>query len=161
MNKIVITRAPEVHLTFWLVRQVGLFTTKSLSIVPKLKSFKNIRFWWFWGSLQYIKISKIAFFLQNSPPARSQTKTTNRLFSKKRPRQGHKQKRQTVFLQSDNYNAKHGKWDGYGPLHRRERWRARERGSVNHSLRALLRPHVWLSLALSLALDLSRRCKGP
>ena len=70
MNKNVITRAPEVHLTFWLVRWIGLFTTKSLNIVPKLKSKQITMFWHFKHVLK--KTLENHDFSRPGPPAGQQ-----------------------------------------------------------------------------------------
>ena len=79
MNKNVITRAPEVHLTFWLVRWIGLFTTKSLNIVPKLKSKQITMFWHFKNVLKH---KKIMIFQGRGRPQGNKDKTDLRLFPK-------------------------------------------------------------------------------
>ena len=74
-----ITRAPDVHLRRWLVRWIGLFTTKSLNIVPKLKSKQITMFWHFKNVLKH---KKIMIFQGRGRPQGNRDKTDLRLFPK-------------------------------------------------------------------------------
>ena len=69
------------------------------------------------------KYKKLRFFKIEAARKATQTKTTKRVFSKKGRPQGNTNKNDEAFIfkkqsfyKATIDNAKHGKWDGYGPL---------------------------------------------